>query len=234
MKYRCILIDDEQPARELLQMYIEQIPGFEVAGMFDNALVGFTYLQNQTVDLMFLDIQMPRMTGLELLRSLKYMPKVIITTAFREHALEAFDLDVIDYLLKPISRDRFLKSISKFHAYSEKPTGALQVSPFEQSYMFLKVGKEQVKVFLKDIEYIEGLKDYIKVHTQSKMYIAYDRLGYMEEKLPNAQFVRIHKSFIVALHKISKFTSEAAHIGAREIPVGRVYKQNFITMISKK
>ncbi|MBX2914661.1 MAG: response regulator transcription factor [Cyclobacteriaceae bacterium] len=234
MKCQCIIIDDEQPARELLLLYAEQIPGLEVIGTFDNAFSGFTFLQTNHVNLMFLDIQMPRMSGLELLHSLKYPPKVIITTAFRDYALDAFELDVIDYLLKPISQNRFLKSISKFHSYTDKPLTQPEISAYEQTYIFLKVGKEQVKVYLKDIQYIEGLKDYIKVHTIDKMLVAYDRLGYMEEKLPDMHFLRVHKSYIVALDKINRFNHDSLHIGNREIPVGRVYKQNFITALKSK
>ncbi|MBX2896481.1 MAG: response regulator transcription factor [Cyclobacteriaceae bacterium] len=231
MNYQCIIIDDEQPARELLQLYVEQIPGLDVKGVFDNAFEGFTFLQTNAVNLMFLDIQMPRMSGLELLRSLKHAPKTIITTAFRDYALDAFELDVIDYLLKPISQDRFLKSISKFHSYTDKSFAQPEISAYEQTYIFLKVGKDQIKVYLKDIQYIEGLKDYIKVHTTDKMLVAYDRLGYMEEKLPDMHFLRVHKSFIVALDKINRFNHDSLHIGNREIPLGRVYKQNFLAAL---
>lgn len=230
--YTCVIVEDEQPARELLTMYLEHIPDVELAGTFDNAFAAFSFLQSRTVDLMFLDIQMPRMTGVELLRSLKSAPKVIITTAYRDYALDAFELDVIDYLLKPISQERFLKSISKFHSYTLKIQSVDELSSgYEQAYLFLKVGKEQIKVLLKDILYIEGLKDYIKVHTAEKTFIAYDRLGYMEEKLPDAYFIRIHKSFIVALDKISMFRPESAQVGSRDIPIGRVYKQAFLSAI---
>lgn len=181
---------------------------------------------------MFMDIQMPKMTGLTLLRSLNVAPKVIVTTAFRDYALDAFELDVIDYLLKPISQDRFLKSISKYHVYAGKslpPEG--EKSVYASSYIFLKVGREQVKVFLKDILFIEGLKDYIKVHTTEKMLIAYDRLGYMEEKLPETHFQRVHKSFIIALDKVRHFNSDSTRIGDRDIPIGRMYKQAFLKAI---
>lgn len=232
--YKCIIVEDEQPARELLLMYTEQMPDLEVIGIFDNAFAAFSFLQSNPVDLMFLDIQMPRMTGLELLRSLKSTPNVIITTAYRDYALDAFELDVIDYLLKPISQDRFLKSISKFHFYSniqsERPA---KDTTFDHAYIFLKVGKDQIKVFLKDIVYIEGLKDYIKVFTTAsdKMLIAYDRIGYMAEKLPDNHFVRIHKSYIIAIDRISNYNSETVKLNQIELPIGRVYKQSFLKVL---
>ncbi len=226
-------MEDEAPARELLQMYLADMPEFELTASFANAFQAFSYLQSNAVDLMFLDIQMPRMTGLELLRSLRFAPKVILTTAYREYALDAFELDVIDYLLKPVSQERFLRSISKFHSYlGASTTGEEKPAIAENAYVFIKVGKDQIKVFLKDILFIEGFKDYIKVHTDQKMYVAYDRLGYMEEKLPESNFFRIHKSFIVAKDRLDVFRNESVRIGGVEIPIGRVYRQGFIAMMN--
>lgn len=231
--FKYIIAEDELPARELLRMYMEQMPEFELAGIFDNAVTAFSFLQKNDVDLMFLDIHMPRMTGLDLLRSLKSAPKVIITTAFRDYALEAFELDVIDYLLKPVSQDRFLRSISKFHSYNERVlAGAEKSATYDYAYIFLKVGKEHIKVFLKDILFIEGLKDYIKVHTAERLLVAYDRLGYMEEKLPESHFLRIHKSYIVAVHRISHYNNETVTLNKIELPIGRIYKQAFLKMIA--
>lgn len=230
---RCLIIDDELPARQLIQTYLEALPDFEVVKMFDNALDGFVYLQNNTVDLLFLDIQMPRMTGLELLKSLQKHPKVILTTAFREYAAEGFDLDVFDYLVKPISQERFLKAISKYLYFRElTQQNVLDVSTFEDAYIFLKVNKEQKKVYLNEILYIEGLKDYIKVFTTQGRFVVYERLRYMEAKLPESKFVRLHKSYIVAIDKISAFSSEFVKVQEYEIPVGRIYKQSFLNKIS--
>ena len=173
MKFRSIIVEDEAPARDLLRMYLEDIPEFDIAGCFGNAFQAFSFLQTNAVDLMFLDIQMPRMTGLELLRSLKVAPKVILTTAYREFALDAFELDAIDYLLKPVSQERFLRSISKFHSLlgpASLPDEKKQA--LENAYVFIKVGKDQIRVYLKDIQFIEGFKDYIKVYTDQKMYVA--------------------------------------------------------------
>ncbi|RYU96063.1 LytR/AlgR family response regulator transcription factor [Emticicia agri] len=229
MTYRCLIIDDELPARELIKAYLEVLPDFEIVGVFDNAIDGFIYLQSNEADLLFLDIQMPRMSGFELLKALHKKPEVILTTAFREYAVEAFDLEIFDYLVKPISQERFLKAISKFLHFQEI-TKAISPEPnaFNNAYLFLKVDKEQVKVFLNNILYIEGLKDYIKVFTSEGLYVVYERLGYMEAKLPESKFIRVHKSFIVALDKITTYNNDSLKIQQQEIPVGRMYKQVFL------
>ncbi len=229
---RCLIIDDELPARALIQMYLENLPDFEVVKTLDNAVEGFVYLQNHSVDLLFLDIQMPKMTGLELLKSLQKRPKVVMTTAFREYAAEGFDLDVFDYLVKPISQERFLKTISKY-LYFQEVTQNVEPpkSNYDDAYIFFKVGKEQIKVFLSDILYIEGLKDYIKVFTSQGMYVVYERMGFMEAKLPESKFVRIHKSFIIAVDKVYSYSNECIKINNQKIPIGRMYKQGFLSRV---
>jgi DNA-binding LytR/AlgR family response regulator len=232
---KCLIIDDELPARELIQAYLEVLPDFEVVNSIDNAIDGFVYLQSHPVDLLFLDIQMPRMTGLELLKSLQKRPKVVLTTAFREFAVDGFDLDVLDYLVKPISQERFLKTISKYMYFQEITQNVSSQKPIiEDAYIFFKVDKEQKKVYLNEILYIEGLKDYIKVYTLKGMYVVYERLGYMEAKLPESKFVRVHKSFIVSLNKVSKYNNEVLNINQYEIPLGRIYKQNFLSKVGSQ
>jgi len=230
---RCVVVDDEQPARELIAHHLSNLQGFELLATFDNAVDGFNFLQKNAVDLVFLDIQMPQVSGLELIRSLKVCPKIILTTAHREYAVEAFELDVMDYLIKPITQERFMKSISKFNyynnAFTEKPDTS---SSFDTAYIFLKVGKGQTKMYLKDILYIEGLKDFIKVHTSQKVIVASERLSYMDEKLPENKFARVHKSFIVALEKINDLQAEQIMIGDAAIPIGRVFKNEFLKKIS--
>ena len=230
MKIRCLVIDDEPPARELLSSYLARLDDFEVVNQFGNALDAFAFLQKNTVDLIFLDIQMPGMTGLELIESLHHPPRVVLTTAFREYATDGFDLDVLDYLVKPISFSRFMKAIGKFHHYfSKSPEDTLEdEKTFNQAYFFIKVNKEQVKILYKEILYIESIKDYLKIITTEKTYITYDRLMYMEEKLPEGRFLRIHKSYIVPLGKIKAFRNDSVTIGDIELPVGRVYKQKFL------
>lgn len=226
---KCVVIDDEQPARELIAMHISCLHGFELLAMFDNAVDGFNFLQQNTVDLLFLDIQMPRVSGLELIRSLKICPKIILTTAYREYAVEAFELEVMDYLIKPVTQERFMKAISRYNYYNNTPAEKRDLSSsFDMAYIFLKVGRGQTKVYLKDILYIEGLKDFIKVHTQQKIFVASERLSYMHERLPENKFARPHKSFIVALDKINSVQAEHIVVGDITIPIGRVFKNEFL------
>lgn len=226
---KCIIVDDEQPARELIQLHLAGLKDFNLLASFDNAVDAFNFIQQNTVDLVFLDIQMPKISGLKLIRSLKIAPKIILTTAFREYAVEAFDLDVLDYLLKPISQERFMKAISKYNYYQqnllEKPQ---PVDDFDRAYLFLKTGAQQTKVFLKDIIYLESLKDYVRVHTPEKHFVVSERLSYLEQKLPENRFARIHKSFIVALLKIDQLKSDEVSIGNVTLPIGRVYKNEFL------
>lgn len=222
---KCVIIDDEQPARELIKMHLSGLPDFALVATFDNALDGFNFLQKTTVDLVFLDIQMPRISGLDLIRSLKTIPNIILTTAYREYAVEAFELDATDYLLKPITQERFMKAIARFNYYHNFRAEKVDVpDSFNTAYVFLKVGTAQTKIFLNDILYIEGLKDFTKVHTTQKVLIASERLSYLEEKLPENKFARVHKSFIVALGKINHIQADQIIINNTTLPIGRVYK----------
>jgi DNA-binding LytR/AlgR family response regulator len=225
---RCLIVDDEIPARELIEHHLSALADFEVVASFANGLDAFSYLQKHPVGLAFIDINMPRLSGLELIRSLQTNPKIILTTAYREYAAEAFELDVVDYLVKPITQERFMKAIAKFLQGQEtlKNDG--------EAFLFFKVGREQVKVFLKDIIYIEGFADYIKVHTTSKYYIASEKLGYMEAELPPDSFTRIHKSFIVALDKVSSYTAEQVLLKGTALPLGRLFKAGFLKAVQLK
>lgn len=231
---KCLIIDDELPARALIKTYLESVVDFEVLGSFNNAIAGLDFLKNNYVDLIFLDIQMPQMTGLVLLKSLEIKPKVVFTTAYREFAADAFDLEALDYLVKPISEERFMKTISKYLQLQEYKQNSTAISTtLEEAYIFLKVGKEQKKVFLSDILYIEGLKDYIKVYTSEGMFVVYERLCYMEAKLPESRFVRIHKSFIVSIDKILTYNNDTVKVESQEIPIGRIYKKGFMSQLEK-
>lgn len=233
MKTRCLVVDDEPPARELLMSYISKLDDFEVVVQFNNALDTFNYLQKNSVDLLFLDIAMPKMTGIELIKSLHHVPSVILTTAFREYASDGFDLDVLDYLVKPISFDRFMKAIGKYHHYLPRVSNeqAHDVA-FDQAYFFLKVNREQIKVYFKKILYIESIKDYIKIVTPEKTYITYERLTHMEEKLPEGRFQRIHKSYIISMSNVKTFRNDTVKVGDTTLPVGRVYKKQFLDVFT--
>lgn len=232
---RCLVVDDEEPARELIKLHLSGLEGFEVVASLDNALHAFAFLQKHQVDLIFLDINMPKISGLELLRSLKTAPKVILTTAYREHAVEAFELEVFDYLVKPITQERFMKAIARFlHHRSGQAESNELINNNDDAHIFLKVGREQVRVMLKDILYIEGLADYIKVHTPGKSYIASERLSYMEAKLPSGAFIRIHKSFIIALDKITSFNADQVTLDKQTLPLGRLFKAGFLKIAQGK
>ncbi|MBA4056529.1 MAG: DNA-binding response regulator [Marivirga sp.] len=235
MKIKCIIVDDEPPARQLLRSYISRLENFDIVGQFENSLEAFSFLQNVSIDLMFLDIQMPGMSGLELIRSLHHVPPVILTTAYREYATEGFDLDVIDYLVKPVSFERFMKAVSKYHQQNSRISGEepVHVEP-KAAYLFIKVNKEQVKVFLDDIVYIESIKDYLRIHTKSKSFITYLRLNYMLEKLPDDGFIRIHKSYIVSVKNIRAFRGDSVRVGEKELPVGRFFKKNFLASLANR
>jgi len=230
---RCMVIDDELPARELLKMHLAGLDNFELVALFDNAVDGFNFLQKNNIALLFLDIHLPRLSGLELMRSLKQPPKIILTTAYREYAVEAFELDALDYLVKPITRERFIKAVSKFNSSGHFPTEKNSpAGSFAEAYIFLKVGTELKKIYLKDILYIEGLKDFTKVHTVSKCFIASERLSYMEEKLPETRFARIHKSYIASLDKIDGVYADQVSIENKYLPIGRVYKNQFLKILA--
>lgn len=226
---KCLIVDDEPPARELLASYISRLDDLEIVQQCGNALEAFSCLQKNAIDLMFLDIQMPRMTGLELIKSLHHPPKIVLTTAYKEHASEGFDLDVLDYLVKPISFERFMRSVAKYHQYAPKPEITEPAeNTYEQAYLFIKVNKEQIKVHFKDIRYIESLKDYIRITTRTNSYVTYNRLSYMEEVLPEKRFVRIHKSHIIAIKELKSYGNGFVNMGDRELPVGRIYKHLFL------
>lgn len=235
MKIKCLLVDDEPLAIDLMTAYIERVSDLEIVDRCNNAIEAFGLLQRTKIDLLFLDIQMPKMTGLDLIRSLHDRPKIIITTAYREFAADGFDLDVLDYIVKPVSFERFLKAIAKYNQYNmlrQADTPETAIDAFEKAYMYFKVNKQVKKVYLKDIVYIESVKDYVKIVTTDKPLITYQRLSYMEEKLPENKFLRIHKSYIIAIDRISGYNNDLIHIEGHELPLGRSYKQGFLKVVN--
>lgn len=222
----CLIVEDEPLAAELLKSYIEKVPDLTLAAHCDSAVDAFGVLQRQPIELMFLDIRMPRLTGLELLKTLQHPPPVILTTAYRDYAVESYEYDVLDYLVKPIQFDRFLKAVGKYYQRQTTQTPAPATLPdsFEQAYLFFRVDREQQKVWLKDILYIEGLGDYVKIFTAAGPMVTYERLTYLEEKLPEEHFLRVHKSYIIAAGKVQSFSGTSVKIAGKHIPVGRMYK----------
>lgn len=219
---RCIIVDDEPLARELLVSYIDQLPNLTCIAVCAGAIQAFTVLHEQQVDLMFLDIQMPGISGLNFLKSIKNAPKVIFTTAYMEHAVEAFELEAVDYLLKPITPERFIKAVQKVSPRKEELTEAAKGT--ENGYVFLKVDKRLVKIDHHDIIYAEGLGDYIKVYTPTQTYTTYLTMTKLEALLPAHNFVRIHRSYIINLGHIQYLEGNFVRINDVDLPIGLTYK----------
>lgn len=234
---RCLIIDDEPLARELLESYVGKIAELKLVKSCSNALEAFTFLQESMADLIFLDIEMPQVSGIELLRSLKDKPRVILTTAYREYAFEAYDLDVVDYMLKPITFDRFLRGIGKIKQLKQYDAAydaeISSHSSFEAAFLYLKENREMIKVFLKDILYIESLRDYVRVKMSNREVITYQKISYLEQKLPQNKFVRIHRSFIISLDKVSSFTQSSVRVSTADIPIGRNYKNSALKLLTQ-
>jgi len=231
---KCLIVDDEPLARELMEAYVSRIEELKLVKSCGNALEAFTFIQQRPVDLIFLDIEMPQITGIELLRSLKDKPRVILTTAYREYAFEAYDLDVVDYMLKPISFDRFLRGIAKIKQLKQPEITLDEVNAvesFNDAYLYLKENREMVKVFLKDIVYIESLRDYVRVKTLKQEVITYQKISYLEQKLPQNKFIRVHRSFIIAMDKVISFTPATVKVNIIDIPIGRNYKNVTLKML---
>lgn len=236
-KIRCLVIDDEPPARVILKEHIAQVESLELAGDCSNAVEAVAFLQHHPVDLLFLDIQMPHILGTSFIRTLKNPPKVIFTTAFRKYAVEGFDLNAVDYLLKPIGFERFLQAVNKVLQTSIAVPGkndhTAEIIP-EQSHPFLyfRVDRKMVKVFLDDILFLESMKDYIKIFTKTKTIITKQPISSLEELLPADAFVRIHRSYIVAIDKIDSFNADTIEMGKNELPIGRVYKSEVTKLLN--
>jgi DNA-binding LytR/AlgR family response regulator len=235
MKIKCLIVDDEPLALDVLETYIGRLDNLELVCRCNNAVEAYNCLQTTQVDLMFLDIQMPKLTGIDFLKSLPNPPKVIFTTAYRDYAVEGYELNAVDYLLKPISFDRFLKAIAKITPQEPKPTATVNAAEpdYKDAFIYLKADKKMVKVMLADILYIESLKDYIRVKTETKEIISYQKISFLEEKLPADKFLRIHRSFIIALDKVQAFSATTVDLGKTEIPIGRLYKNEVLQILGK-
>lgn len=226
---RCLIVDDEPPAREIIRHYVEDVPGLLLAGECANALQAFAFLQQQPVDLLFLDIRMPQLNGNDFLKTLKHPPKVIFTTAYADYALEGYELDVVDYLLKPIPFDRFLKAVNKaFPSGNGKPATQPGEEKKTEAFVYFRADRKMVKVMLQDIRYIESMKDYVKVFTGTGTLITKQSISSVEEMLPEKEFIRVHRSFIVSMRSIKTFTSELIEIDKTEIPIGKLYRNGVL------
>ena len=229
----CIIVDDEPLAIEILESYVAKVEQLHLSATFRNAISAFTFLQSNTVDLMFLDIQMPKLNGIDFLRTLKNPPKVIFTTAFRDYAIEGFELEVADYLLKPIPFERFLKSVAKVLHHPVGNGVAQSIKPeIPDDYVYFKVDKKMIKVKMSEILFIESVKDYVKVRTADKEIITQQKISYLEESLPRERFIRIHRSFIVNRERIDAYSATDIEIGKHHIPIGRNYKNDVMKVLA--
>ncbi|HMC00515.1 MAG TPA: response regulator transcription factor [Flavobacteriaceae bacterium] len=228
-KIQCLVIDDEPPAREILIRHIASLESLTLVGSCSNAVEAISFLNEHPVDLLFLDIEMPQLLGTNFIRTLKNPPKVIFTTAYRKYAVEGFELDAVDYILKPISFERFLKAINKVLKMEIGNEQTLEKSKKDQietanSFLYFRVDRKMVKVFFNEILYIESLKDYIKIVTVSKSIVTKYVLSTLDEILPRNDFLRVHKSYIVNISKIDSYNTDSIQILKNELPIGRFYK----------
>ncbi|HEX6429705.1 MAG TPA: LytTR family DNA-binding domain-containing protein [Niastella sp.] len=235
---RCLIIDDEPPAREIIRRYVQEIPTLQLMGECANAIQALTVLQQQSIDLLFLDIRMPQLNGTDFIKTFKNPPKVIFTTAFAEYALEGYELDVVDFLMKPIRFDRFLKAVNKAYPVNGSMTALKPVaSPVveekkNESFVYFRADRKMVKVMLDDILYIESMKDYIKVYTVQGVIITKQSISSVEAMLPDKLFVRTHRSFIVSINKIKSFTNELVEIDKTDIPIGKLFRNGVMKVFS--
>jgi len=236
MKTRCLIVDDEPLARELIRGHIQKLENFEIVAECDNAMKAMNALRNFTVDLMFLDIKMPLMTGIDFLKTLKRPPKVIITTAFSQYALDGFELDVVDYLMKPVTFERFFKSVNKY--FQSGNSGNVEIEggsgPAEDAFIYVKENKKVIKIYLNEIEFIEGLNEYIRIHTDNRRVVVKSSLQNIENKLPQEQFIRIHKSYIIAIPRIRAFNATTIELENSKLRIGRNYKNQVFSALHYK
>jgi len=223
-KFNYMVVDDEPLARKLVMSHAAKVEGLELASECSNALEAGNFLRQHSVDLIFLDIQMPEIDGLQWIGTLKNPPAIILITAFREFAPEAFELDVIDYLLKPISFERFLKAVNKFFERTKSITPMVSESNDGEGFIYLKADRKMHKISMPEIVYIESLDEYVRVHLQDKILVSRETISALAEKLAGYSFVRIHRSFIVSSRCISAVSADGVEIHGKHLPFGRAYK----------
>lgn len=233
-KICCLIVDDEELARTLLRNFIGRLPHLEVVGSCKNPLEAMQVLGEKPVDLMFLDIQMPELTGIEFLKALPGKPLVVFTTAYPEYALEGYQLDVIDYLLKPFSFERFVQAVHKATEWIKLKSG--RATPEDQpeekkDYVLVKAEHKIHKLFLKDIRYIQSMREYVAYYTKDGRILSLYSLKKLEEELPPEQFIRIHKSYIVAIDRVTTLEGNRVHIGDEKLPVGASYREEVMRRI---
>ena len=233
-KLQCVIVDDEPVAREIIASFIEKTPNTELIKMCKNASEAILFMQKNKIDLYFLDINMPEINGLSLAKIINKKSKIIFTTAYRDYAVDGFNLNVVDYLLKPISFDRFLQAIQKvFNLQTSTNTNEVRKAP-SNNYIFIRADRKMVKINFNEILYIESLGDYVKIFTENSMIITRETISNLEIKLPSCKFIRIHRSYIISLEKITSYTNEFIEISKKALPISRSYKKYVFQKLTDK
>lgn len=238
-KIKCLLVDDERLAQELLAGYIKKVPSLEIVAICSTAMEAMHYLSTSQVDLLFLDIQMPDLTGIAFLRSLKTQPATILTTAYSEYALEGFELSVVDYLLKPIEFERFFQALSKALERLQKPVPPADIfdpsdKVAKEDYFFIKTDSKIVRIAFDEVLYIEALQKYIRIHTTDKKIISLLSLSKIEELLPTPPFIRIHRSYLVNIDKVDSIEGNMVRIKAHQLPISKGQRELFMNRLREK
>ncbi|KPL17534.1 MAG: hypothetical protein AMS23_02655 [Bacteroides sp. SM1_62] len=232
MKIKCLLVDDEPLALDALESLMQKIPELEIIGKCQNAVEALQVIHARKIDLLLLDIQMPELTGIEMLKSLSHPPKVIFTTAYREYAVEAFELDVIDYLVKPISLERLIRSINRYHDRTlQKSVTEPPISKSPAKSITIYSDKKNYRVNTSSILFIEGLKDYVRIHTDNGRLVTRQTMKNLEDILSGEEFIRVHRSYIVPIHRLDSWTSHSVIVKDKEIPVGRTYRKSIMLLL---
>ena len=231
MNIQCLIVDDEPLAVRLISSYIQKVPELEITAACNNALDAFAILRDQKIDLIFLDIKMPKLIGTDFLRSISSPPKVIFITAYRDYALDGYELDIVDYLLKPVSFTRFIKAVSKATKLIAADTNFAEANAKfennESSFLYFRINKEMQKVLLREILFIESSKEYVKLHLENeKWLLVRQSISSLEKLLSPHRFLRVHRSYIVTIEKISSFNSIQVTIDSHKIPIGRLYRND--------
>ena len=231
----CVIVDDEPVARNVLETFVAKIPNLELVKSCKNAMEAFEVANQQKIDIFFLDINMPDISGLSLAKSINQKAKIIFTTAYREYAVDGFNLQAVDYLLKPISFDRFLQSIHKYFEGVSFIDSEIKIekSVLKNDFIFVRSERKMIKINFDEIRYVESLSDYIKIHSVDKTITTRETIGNIETKLPAKNFLRIHRSYIVNLKKINSYTNEFVEIGKNAIPISRTYKENVLKKLTE-
>jgi two-component system LytT family response regulator len=228
---QCLLVDDEPIARRVIKNHLSKVQGFAVAGECGSAVECFSLLQRQQPQLLFLDIQMPQLNGLAFLRSLQQRPKVILVSAHREYALEGFELDVVDYLLKPVSFERFLMALDKYRQRVATPTPK-EDEPTTAEHLFIRADRKTVRLALEGVRYIESMSDYLKIHTREGMLLTKEKISNIEQKLPS-HFLRIHRSFILNTRHLQAYTHDTVEVAGKQLPISRSFRQEVLDKLGR-